>query len=98
MPHPFYGSKEWVKLRSKVRFKWLARQRPCAWCNEPVEKGQRLICDHALPRNTHPQLALVESNIVLMHHACHNKKTAWVDENKTPEVGIDGFPVGGEWG
>jgi len=95
---PFYSSKEWIKLRSKVKTKWLRDGKRCAYCHEEMTKEQRLIADHAHPRRQYPQLALAEANIVMMHHECHTKKTKHIDYNNKKAIGIDGLPADGSWG
>ena len=95
---PFYSTPEWRKLRAKVRTKWVRDQRPCPWCGKPIQRGEKTIVDHHLPRKDRPDLALVEANLVLLHHVCHSRKTQHVDYNDKTAVGLDGFPEDGEWG
>ena len=95
----FYQTKEWKALRRKVTKHWKAHALPCAHCNKPIDWSGRwaAIADHVQPIRKAPQLALEESNIVMMHYGCHNKKTAHEDYAKGPEINANGFPVGTEW-
>ena len=95
---PFYRSKEWVKMRNKVRTKWLRDGKPCSFCGNHIVAGERTIVDHVFNRKLHPEKdPLDESLLVLCHHSCHSKKTEWVDYNKRIEVHSDGFPKDSEW-
>ena len=95
----FYQTPEWKALRRQVVKGWKARGLPCSYCGQPIDWAQRwaAIVDHVEPLRKAPALALEESNLVCMHYACHNKKTAWQDLNKKPEVNAEGYPVGSGW-
>ena len=95
----FYQTKEWKALRRQVTKHWKAHGLPCAYCNAPIDWNKRwaAIADHVQPLRKAPELALDASNIVMMHHGCHSKKTAHVDYAKKPEANQNGFPVGSEW-
>jgi len=96
MPNdPFYQSKEWRKLSSKIRAWWLWHGHHCAFCDKPIQKGERTVVDHVLPRKKRPDLALDPSNLVVQHHRCHSQKTTWVDhaDPNKEEIGEDGFPA-----
>ena len=99
MPNdPFYQSKDWVKLRSKVKTKWLRGGRPCAHCNKPIDPFSRPIVDHIIPKSERPDLALDESNLQLLHFSCHNVKTHRHERLELKQIGLDGLPEDGEWG
>ncbi len=64
---PFYRSKAWHRLRAIV----LKRDHGiCADCGQP---GTHV--DHIVPRSVAPELALDESNMVVLCHSCHSRKT-----------------------
>ena len=94
---PFYHSAAWKKLRAQTRARWKRAGLPCAWCNQPITPDQKTIVDHAIPRKDRPDLALDPGNMLVMHHACHSRKTQHVDYSDRPEINADGIPVGSEW-
>ena len=69
----FLNSAVWQRLR---RLK-LQQQPECEHCSQskpqPVPATD---VDHILPRHSHPELALVLSNLQSLCHSCHSKKTA----------------------
>ena len=95
--HPFYSSKQWVALRSKVRTKWLRDGRRCGMCGKAFGRGEKTIVDHIRPRKDAPHLALEERNLQLLHWSCHNIKTHRHERLGMAEIGLDGFPKGSEW-
>ena len=94
---PFYRSKEWVKIRNKVRTKWQRDGKPCPICSRPIVLGERTIVDHTVPRKVAPHRAFDESNLVLCHHSCHNTKTHRHDKLNVQAIGNDGMPKDSEW-
>ena len=99
MPEKFYQTAAWRKLKRRVMSRWKAEGRPCGYCGKELPWGQRfgVIVDHILNRKQHPHLAFVESNLMVVHHACNSKKAAWSEKDDRPEIGADGFPIGSEW-
>ena len=98
MPNdPFYKSPEWVKLRSKVRYKWLRDGKPCGMCKKIFAPHDRMIVDHIVPRKDAPYLALAEDNLQLLHWSCHNIKTHRHERLDLPQIGMDGMPEDGSW-
>jgi 5-methylcytosine-specific restriction endonuclease McrA len=96
----FYSTPAWRRLRSKVKKRWRIGGLPCHFCEQPLDWKQYrgLIVDHIINRKLRPDLALVESNLVVVHHACNSKKAAWEEtERDIPEIGVDGFPVNSKW-
>jgi 5-methylcytosine-specific restriction endonuclease McrA len=94
---PFYGSTAWVKLRSRVRARWRRDgSPPCPLCKKAITGVP--IVDHIIPRRKRPDLALEGSNMQVVCHPCNTQKGVWEDrEDRGPEIGADGFPVGGGW-
>jgi 5-methylcytosine-specific restriction endonuclease McrA len=90
---PFYRSRDWFKLRSKVKAIWKREQRPCAYCGEPIDWSSRPIADHIKNRKQFPHLALSIANICVVHHACNTKKYHHQEASKKPEIGLDGYPL-----
>ena len=87
--HPFYGTAQWKKLRSKVGARWRALNLPCGYCHGRLDwsKPGDSVVDHILPRHSHPHLALVISNLRVVHKACNQHVRA-----PRPPVGLDGWP------
>lgn len=79
MSDPFHKSPEWLALRYRV----LKRSNGCCQlCGSRGGSENPIQCDHIKPRSTHPELALVESNIQVLCKFCNlgksNKdKTDW---------------------
>ena len=94
----FYSTKEWIKLRSKAKAIWKIRALPCGYCDGYIDYGvHKVIVDHVLNRKKHPDRALDLSNLQVVHHECNTKKYAYVENNKRPEIGADGFPTNSDW-
>lgn len=91
----FYQSLEWMKLRSKVRRKWMDRGLPCPICGKAIDWKQKgsSIADHVLPVRQHPHLALTEENIRMLHHECHTRHST-SKSMQFNEVDSDGLPDG----
>ena len=50
----------------------------CECCGAAPADGVTVInVDHVLPRKTHPELALVESNLQVLCHVCNHGKGNW---------------------
>ena len=94
---PFYQSRQWVALRSKVRTKWLRDGKPCGMCKKPFGMRDKMIVDHIVPRKDAPHLALDERNLQLMHWGCHNIKTHKHERLNLPQIGLDGMPEDSDW-
>jgi len=90
---PFYKTQRWSDLSRFIKKNWEARRLPCAWCGEPIRKGERTIADHIRPRHTHPQLQWVISNLQVLHHRCNTLKGISDRKEVTP-TGENGFPPG----
>ena len=96
---PSYQSKAWIAVRNRVRTKWARDGKPCSFCGQAISKGERVIVDHTFNRKQHPHInPLDEQHLTVQHHACHSRKTKWVDYSSKDEVGIDGLPKGSDWG
>jgi len=93
MTDPFYTSHQWHKLRSKVKAKWKANHMPCGYCGKPLDWQAKPIVDHIKPRSTHPQLALDETNLMVVHHRCNTRKYHFQENAKRPLIGADGYPI-----
>lgn len=70
----FLSSTAWLELRAK-------KIAECPWCEYCAAAGRgefipAIDVDHVLPRHSHPELALVESNLRSACKACHAQKTA----------------------
>ena len=97
MSDNFYSQKEWHKLRSKMKAKWKRENLPCAYCKKPLDWTQRPIVDHILNRKQHPERALDESNLQVVHHQCNSKKYAYEENTSKTPVNLNGFPEGSDW-
>jgi len=91
---PFYQSARWVALRLKImrRYQWTC-QNCGAKCMGKKRNGVTPVVDHKQNRQDFPELQWDESNLELLCHPCHSKKTSWVDNNSKKPVGVDGFPL-----
>ena len=96
---PFYKTKQWRQLKMRVLANWRAAGKNCAYCGGTLDWSRRysVIVDHKIPRKKRPDLALTESNLVVVHHPCNSKKAAWDENENKPQIGADGFPVGSGW-
>lgn len=92
MNNGFYFSQQWRVLAARVRKKWLAQGKACPWCGLPFMWGDKTIVDHTLSINDRPDLRMVETNLVLMHHKCHSQKTVFRDKQRRPELDMQGYP------
>ena len=99
MTETFYGTNEWIKLRSKVKAKWKRDNKPCGFCGKEIDwsiKGG-VITDHIKNRRQYPHLALDESNCQILHHGCNTRKASWVENSSKTPTNSSGFPSGSEW-
>lgn len=95
MPDPFYSTKEWKKLRGKVKARWKWKGWPCGICGKDIDWSRdKTIADHIKPRRDAPHLELVLENIQMVHHACNTRKA--LEKNDAVLTRLDGFPQG--WG
>lgn len=69
----FYQTKEWKRMRKHIFNK---SHGLCDSCKERGLITPGNVVDHKLPMKTHFELRLIESNLWVMCHKCHNKKTA----------------------
>lgn len=90
---PFYVSVAWVRLRNVVRGEWRGAGKPCNYCGKPFLPEDRVIVDHVIPRQKRPDLALVKSNLVCVHHSCNSRKASWHDNRSKLSVNEEGFPA-----
>jgi len=97
----FYWTPEWHIARARVlrRDNWT-----CVNCGHygKMEK-HKLRVDHVQPVATHPQLALVLSNLRTLCAACDNARHATKRGGRALEraarpIGFDGSPIGEGWG
>ena len=95
---PFYSSKAWHKVKSQALKRDGYR---CVQCQANVHgKGQSRV-DHIIPRKAAPRLALHLPNLRTLCRPCDNARHARDRAAKQAEaapVGMDGFPVGSDWG
>lgn len=94
MSDQFYQSKQWKKLSYTVRRDAVRDALPCPVCKKKILPGQMIIADHVIPRRVRPDLALDKKNLKVLHHACHSKKTRWVDYADRPQLDENGYPDG----
>ena len=97
---PFYTSKPWFKVKAKLKAQWRMDNRPCAFCNKPIDWiNGTPIADHILNRIKYPHLALDISNLQMVCSIkCNSRKYYWAEaESKRERIGLDGFPAGSEW-
>jgi 5-methylcytosine-specific restriction endonuclease McrA len=75
---PWRKSLAWAALRKQV----FAEEAVCWICWNPVDFHQpprtrwAPSVDHVLPVDTHPELALVRSNLRLAHYGCNSRRSA----------------------
>ena len=94
MPHPFYSTQEWKRLRAKVKARWKALGLPCGECGVPIDWSAKPIVDHIVPRREAPERALDVSNLQVCCHGCNTRRAHGVAP--AVQTGSDGFPEG--WG
>jgi len=97
----YYASTHWQDMRLRVlqRDSW-----KCLKCGQLVlgkkRNGHSPYVDHIKPRpvtvGTKSDKDVME-NLQTLCSGCHNRKTAFEDNNEKKPTGPDGFPVGGEW-
>ena len=97
MSDDFYSQREWHKLRSKVKARWKREGLSCGYCNEAIDWTERPIVDHIQNRKKHPDLALDERNLQVVHHQCNSKKYAYEENTTKTPVSLSGFPEGSDW-
>ncbi len=83
----FLLSYAWRQLRMKV----LDRYGPtCQCCGAQAQRDRvRIHVDHIKPRKTHPELALVESNLQILCEVCNHGKGNWNQRDWRP---VDDIP------
>ena len=69
----FLTSFEWRKVRYEALIKY-GRQCQCCGAKPP---NAILHVDHIKPRKTHPELALMLSNLQILCHECNHGKGNW---------------------
>ena len=92
MPHPFYGTPQWRKLRAKIKARWKAQGLPCGECGEPIDYRALPIVDHIVPRRDAPERALDPTNLQLVCHGCNTRRAHGI--SPTTVTQSDGFPEG----
>ena len=72
----FLKTYEWRKIRQEVIIE--SKQR-CSCCGvKPDLNNEIYLCvDHIFPRKTHPELALVKSNLQVLCNVCNHGKGNW---------------------
>lgn len=70
----FLKTYEWRRLRKYVLTKYEGK---CMCCGKTASEDIYLNVDHILPRKTHPELALVESNLQILCNECNHGKGNW---------------------
>ncbi len=79
----FLASYEWRRLRMEVIKERGAR---CECCGATPADGKTVInVDHVKPRKTHPELALVKTNLQVLCHVCNHGKGNWDQTDWRPE-------------
>lgn len=68
----FYESREWLDLRYRVLQK---AGGSCKLCGCRATPENPIQVDHIKPRSTHPELALVESNMQVLCKSCNMGKS-----------------------
>lgn len=71
----FLLSYEWRKIRLEALLK---HGRKCLCCGASPKTGAVLNVDHIKPRKTHPELALMLSNLQVLCHECNHGKGNWL--------------------
>lgn len=70
----FYRCKEWIDLMSTIR---ILRNNVCEFCGEPIVNSYDSIGHHKVELNSRnykdSSISLNPDNIMLVHHACHNR-------------------------
>lgn len=74
----FYDSERWMRVRYEAL---KASDGRCSCCGQRPDDGNPLHVDHVKPRSTHPELALVLSNLQVLCKRCNLGKGAW-DETR----------------
>lgn len=74
----FYQSDEWIATRSKVIHDRLVNgETICEYCHEPIYKKYDIIVHHKIELNENnyqdAYISLNPDNLMIVHHACHNK-------------------------
>ena len=96
----FYNTKDWWKLRAKVKKSWRVNGKPCHYCGKPLDWHSKhgVIVDHIINRRDRPDLAMETSNLACVCHACNTKKYYQQETGAGNAVGEDGLPIDGSWG
>ena len=94
MPDPFYGSREWFKIRSKAlkRDGWL-----CRMCGKNVKPKYQAHVDHVISRRKRPDLSLVLDNLQTLCSHCHNSNKKRDENNPNRGCNEQGLPNDGSW-
>jgi len=92
---PFYLQPAWKKLRLAVlrRDRYICQE--CkAKCLGKKKNGISPQVDHIIPRKECPERAMDMSNLRVLCHPCHSKRTILDTMAKAkPEIGLDGYPL-----
>ena len=95
---PFYQSRAWYRIRTKV----LIRDKyTCVNCGVSVRGKGMARVDHIRPRKYYPELALHIRNLrlicVLCDNARHSRDRAGAHGLEADPIGLDGFPIDSDW-
>jgi 5-methylcytosine-specific restriction endonuclease McrA len=71
----FLESYEWRKVRMQALIKFGSK---CQCCGATPKTGAIIHVDHIKPRKTHPELALMLSNLQVLCHECNHGKGNWL--------------------
>lgn len=91
---PFYQTKQWAKIRARVKARWKRQGLPCAFCKAPIDWDARPVVDHVLSKNSHPHLAHSIENMQVVCHSCNSKKAKWIDNTNKQRINLNGLPDG----
>ena len=98
----FYKSKEWVELTQIIRLQRMNDNGVliCEHCDKPIIAKYDCICHHIIELTeanyTDAAIALNPSNIMLVHHRCHNKIHNKLGIGKKAVYIVYGSPLSGK--
>lgn len=95
--NPFYRTKDWHRIRTKVLFRDHFR---CVFCRKDVKEKGKARVDHIETLKSRPDLGLEMSNLRTLCTSCdamrHREKAAHFHGGKIKDItetGPDGMPV-----
>jgi 5-methylcytosine-specific restriction endonuclease McrA len=93
-----YNTKEWKKLR----FRHLHYYPRCVICASAGRATQATVVDHRVRHGGDLKLFYDPTNLDSMCKQCHDsykqRKELGQDVKPKRSIGMDGFPIGSEWG